>query len=141
MISLFAALFARLWFLQVMTAPEYQVAAENNRVRVVQVEAPRGRILDRNGNELVTNRRSIVITVDWQRYNRLERPAQLGLLRRLSQVLTLDADPTSGGCAPCGRPRRADVVHHRRPGRDGELHDDRAPGVDHHDDCAGRHRA
>ena len=54
MLSLFAALFARLWFLQVMTAPEYQVAAENNRVRVVQVEAPRGRILDRNGNELVT---------------------------------------------------------------------------------------
>ena len=101
MLSLFAALFARLWFLQVMTAPEYQVAAESNRVRVVQVEAPRGRILDRNGNELVTNRRSIVITVDWQRYNRLERPAQLDLLRRLSQVLTLDATRRATGRAPC----------------------------------------
>ena len=104
MISLFAALFARLWFLQVMTAPEYQVAAENNRVRVVQVEAPRGRILDRNGLELVTNRRSIVITIDWQRYNRLERPAQKGLLRRLSQVLTLDADRRASGALPAGDP-------------------------------------
>ena len=104
MLSLFAALFARLWFLQVMTAPEYQVAAENNRVRVVQVEAPRGRILDRNGNVLVDNRRSIVVTVDWQRYNRLERPAQIDLLRRLAQVLTLDAARRAAGELPSGDP-------------------------------------
>jgi penicillin-binding protein 2 len=104
MISLFAALFARLWFLQVMTAPEYQVAAENNRVRVVQIEAPRGRILDRNGNELVKNRRSIVVTVDWQQYDRLERPDQLSLLNRLSQVLTDDAARRATGAIPSGDP-------------------------------------
>ena len=104
MISLFAALFARLWFLQVMTAPEYQVAAENNRVRVVQVEAPRGQIKDRNGNVLVGNRRSIVVTVDWQEYNLLERPDQLDLLTRLSQVLTEDADRRATGVLPAGDP-------------------------------------
>jgi penicillin-binding protein 2 len=104
MISLFAALFARLWFLQVMTAPEYQVAAENNRVRVVQVEAPRGQILDRNGIPLVTNRRSIVVTVDWQRYNRLERPVQLSLLARLAGVLTTDAERRATGEVPSGDP-------------------------------------
>ncbi|MEJ7585362.1 MAG: hypothetical protein WKF43_15065 [Acidimicrobiales bacterium] len=90
-ISLFAALFARLWFLQVMTAPEYQVAAENNRIRVVQQEAPRGRILDRTGKHvLVDNRRSIVVTVDWQRYDKLDEAAQNALLAKLARSLTRD---------------------------------------------------
>jgi cell division protein FtsI/penicillin-binding protein 2 len=63
-VGLFAALFARLWFLQVMTSESYSVEAEANRVRVVQVEAPRGRILDTNGKVLVDNRVSTVVTVD-----------------------------------------------------------------------------
>jgi penicillin-binding protein 2 len=104
MVSLFAALFARLWFLQVMTAPEYQVAADNNRIRVVQVEAPRGQIKDRNGTVLVGNRRSIVVTVDWQRYDRMERPLQLTLLARLARVLTDDAARRATGEVPSGDP-------------------------------------
>ena len=39
---LFAALFARLWFLQVMNAPKAQAAAENNGIRLVYSQAPRG---------------------------------------------------------------------------------------------------
>src|SRR3954462_4678936 len=104
MVSLFAALFARLWFLQVMTAPEYQVAADNNRIRVVQVEAPRGQIKDRNGTVLVGNQRTIVVTVDWQRYNRMERPMQLSLLARLAGVLTDDAARRATGEVPPGDP-------------------------------------
>ena len=42
-VSLFAALVARLWYLQVLAAPTYRVAAEGNRVRSVTTEAPRGR--------------------------------------------------------------------------------------------------
>ena len=45
-VSLFAALFARLWYLQVMSGSQFQVAADNNRIRIVAEEAPRGRILD-----------------------------------------------------------------------------------------------
>ncbi|CAN5194049.1 hypothetical protein BH18ACT4_BH18ACT4_11760 [soil metagenome] len=66
-VSLFAALFARLWYLQVMASPEYRVAARANQQRVVAEEAPRGRILDRNGLVLVDNRISIVVTVDRQK--------------------------------------------------------------------------
>jgi hypothetical protein len=40
-VSLFAALFARLWYLQVMAADEYQVAARTNSTRTVPVEAAR----------------------------------------------------------------------------------------------------
>ncbi|MBK9181026.1 MAG: penicillin-binding protein 2 [Acidimicrobiales bacterium] len=63
-VSLFATLFARLWFLQVMAAPTFQVAAESNRVRIVQETPVRGRILDRNGTIIVGNRQSAVVTVD-----------------------------------------------------------------------------
>lgn len=62
-ISLFGALFARLWYLQVIAADEYSAAAEGNRVRTVPREAPRGRILDRRGRILVDNRTANVVAV------------------------------------------------------------------------------
>jgi len=55
-LSLFSALFARLWYLQVLSAPTAQAEAQLNSVRFVYTEAPRGRILDRNGKVLVGNR-------------------------------------------------------------------------------------
>lgn len=63
-VSLFAALFARLWYLQVMDSETFQVQAQRNQLRFVYEEAPRGRILDRQGRELVDNRVSEAITVN-----------------------------------------------------------------------------
>jgi penicillin-binding protein 2 len=60
----FAALVTRLWFLQVLASEQYQGQAETNRVRLVPVPAPRGRILDRSGDPLVENKQGFVITVD-----------------------------------------------------------------------------
>ncbi len=61
--SLFAALTARLWYLQVLDTQQFQVAAQANRVRLVYEAAPRGRILDRQGRVLVDNRVSDVLTL------------------------------------------------------------------------------
>ena len=55
-LSLFCALLARLWYLQVLASPTLAVEAQNNSVAVVYTEAPRGRILDRNGKVLADNR-------------------------------------------------------------------------------------
>jgi penicillin-binding protein 2 len=87
-LSLFAALFARLLFLQVMTAPTYQVAAEANRARVVAEQAPRGRILDRNGKVIVDNRISIVVTLERTRFKELSKSRQDAILGRLAEELT-----------------------------------------------------
>ena len=54
-LAVFGALFFRLWALQVLSGPQYLQAALDNQLRSVRIEAPRGQILDRNGNELVTN--------------------------------------------------------------------------------------
>jgi penicillin-binding protein 2 len=52
----FAALVGRLWALQVLAGPHYAARAQANQVRTVRVEAPRGQIVDRNHNVLVTNK-------------------------------------------------------------------------------------
>ncbi|MFL5960771.1 MAG: penicillin-binding protein 2 [Gaiellaceae bacterium] len=51
----FAALLLRLWALQVLAGTHYAARAQANQLRTVRVAAPRGPIVDRNGNVLVTN--------------------------------------------------------------------------------------
>lgn len=63
-ISLFLALFARLWFLQGIERQEFEATSVSNRLRVIQTEGPRGRILDRNGKVIVDNRTTIVVSLD-----------------------------------------------------------------------------
>ncbi|HEX9124555.1 MAG TPA: penicillin-binding protein 2 [Actinomycetota bacterium] len=80
---MFAALTTRLWFLQVLAYEQNRASANSNAVRTVEVPAPRGRILDDQGNILVGNRMSLVVTV-----NRQEAGGQLEqVLFDLSKVL------------------------------------------------------
>jgi penicillin-binding protein 2 len=51
----FAVLFFRLWSLQVLSGDDYLNAAQNNQLRLVRQEAPRGPILDRDGRVVVSN--------------------------------------------------------------------------------------
>src|SRR5919108_1200660 len=60
---LFAIIFFRLWFLQVLTGDDYVSEARNNRVRKVKIEAPRGNIVDRNGETLVKTRAAPVVQI------------------------------------------------------------------------------
>src|SRR5215475_1573063 len=52
---IFLALAYRLWRLQVGLNDEYAVRAEQNRIRKVPILAPRGKILDRDGQVIVDN--------------------------------------------------------------------------------------
>src|SRR4051794_20820250 len=65
-VSLFAAMFARLWFLQVMDSKTLAGKVFHNATRVVYEPAPRGRILDRQGRVMVDNRYSYVVTLSRQ---------------------------------------------------------------------------
>ena len=60
---LFAIIFFRLWYLQVLSGDTYLAEANDNRVREVKVEAPRGEIVDRNGTVLVDNRTALAVQV------------------------------------------------------------------------------
>ena len=54
--AILAALGARLYFLQVVSGDYYAERAENQRVRLLRIPAPRGAIFDRNGKLLVDSR-------------------------------------------------------------------------------------
>jgi penicillin-binding protein 2 len=60
-LAMFAIVFFRLWYLQVLSGDKYLAEASNNQVRDIVVPAPRGDILDRNGRVLVDNRISIAV--------------------------------------------------------------------------------
>src|SRR5947208_7934025 len=60
---LFAIIFFRLWFLQVLSGDDYVTQARENRVRKIKIEAPRGDIVDRDGNRLVITRVAPVVQI------------------------------------------------------------------------------
>ena len=62
-LAMFAVIFFRLWFLQVLNSDQYVKAASVNRVRSVPIPAPRGEIHDRNGNILVDSKSAIAVQV------------------------------------------------------------------------------
>ncbi|MBQ9058307.1 MAG: penicillin-binding protein 2 [Atopobiaceae bacterium] len=63
-LAILATLLARLWSMQLLSSREYVEQAESNRLRTITTRAPRGRILDRNGTELVTNRPSLTVVAE-----------------------------------------------------------------------------
>jgi penicillin-binding protein 2 len=80
----FAVLFFRLWALQVLSGERYLVAAQNNQLRSIRIEAPRGPILDHKGRTIVGNRLGQVVRVWPASLPQRSRPR---VFRRLSEVL------------------------------------------------------
>jgi penicillin-binding protein 2 len=59
----FAVIFFRLWYLQVLSGDKYLAEANDNRVREIKVQAPRGEVVDREGRTLVDNRLGMAVKV------------------------------------------------------------------------------
>jgi penicillin-binding protein 2 len=85
-VVLFAILFLRLWLLQVVDGETYLAEAKNNRTRSFRTSAPRGKILDRNGEILVANRTSLALQVNPRKLpvDPAERRAELSRLADLT---------------------------------------------------------
>jgi len=61
-ISIFIVLTISLSALQIVKGDEYEKLAEENRIRLIPITAPRGVFKDRNGRELVNNRPSFTVS-------------------------------------------------------------------------------
>jgi len=86
---MFAIIFFRLWYLQVLSGDNYVAAARENRVREIKVEAPRGEIVDRHGVRLVENRTSLSIKVTPDKLP-ASRARREEVFRRLGKLLGLN---------------------------------------------------
>jgi len=78
----FSLIVLRLWSLQINHGEEYKNRADSNRVRIRQVAAPRGHILDRKGREIVTNRPSFNVVLMREDSHDLD-----DVLKRLAPIL------------------------------------------------------
>src|SRR5947199_1696099 len=85
-LTMFAIIFFRLWYLQVLSGDKYRAQANNNRIRDVVVPAPRGDIVDRNGTVLVDNRVSIAVQIDPRKLPPAGRRRRT-MYRRLGSVI------------------------------------------------------
>jgi len=61
--AMFAIIFFRLWFLQVLSGEQYVQQANANRARDLPIAAPRGEILDREGQPLVASRTTNAVQI------------------------------------------------------------------------------
>jgi penicillin-binding protein 2 len=102
--SLFCTLFARLWYMQVMSSADYSQAATQNHTRQVLVPAPRGTIVDAKGRTLVGNRVSLVITVDRSVLAKLSDKEQTQVIARLAKVLGQTPKELKDRTMLCGEP-------------------------------------
>lgn len=90
-LAVFATLFLRLWSLQVLNGEQLLRAAQNNQRRDIRVQAPRGPILDRNGEVLVTNVPGRAVQI-WTSDLPRRRGVRLREIRALGRVLGVPAN-------------------------------------------------
>jgi penicillin-binding protein 2 len=84
--AMFAIIFFRLWFLQVLSGEQYVRQANANRARDLPIAAPRGEILDREGQALVASRTTNAVQIVPSALPPAGAP-RLRLYRRLGRLL------------------------------------------------------
>jgi penicillin-binding protein 2 len=84
-VLVFAVLFLRLWFIQIVDGPKYREQSENNRIHLRDILPFRGMVFDRNGELLVDNRPSYDLYVLPE-----EIQGRKGILPRLAGLIHLD---------------------------------------------------
>src|SRR4051794_37101272 len=89
-VAVFAALFLRLWSLQILNGEQLLRAAQNNQRRELRVPAPRGAIWDREGRPLVTNVPADIVQISQADLPK-RRTVRLREVRKLARVLNISA--------------------------------------------------
>lgn len=82
---MFAIIFLRLWYLEVLSGDQYLAEAQNNQVREFTVQAPRGEILDRSGRPLVQNRTALELQLKTTELPR-DRERRARLFKRVGEL-------------------------------------------------------
>jgi penicillin-binding protein 2 len=101
-ISLFATLFVRLWYVQVAHGAQYQAAATDNSMRDIIRPPARGLIVDDMGRPLVANRVSWAVTIDRGMLAKLTDQQAASLVQRVAVVTGESATDVEARTKLCG---------------------------------------
>jgi penicillin-binding protein 2 len=103
-LSLFATLFVRSWYLQVPGGEAYQAQAAEQSIREVVVQPARGLIVDDMGRPLVASRTSWVVTIDRTLLHKMAEDEQRTLLRRVAKAVDGSYEKIRARTLLCGEP-------------------------------------
>ncbi|HTW20877.1 MAG TPA: penicillin-binding transpeptidase domain-containing protein [Mycobacteriales bacterium] len=101
-VSLVATLLGRLWYLQVLAAPQFRAEVDSSQVRDVVTQPSRGDVFDDMGRPLIDNKTALVISVD---RSALDRQADGGkaVLHRLAKLLHTSYTKLAHETRLCGK--------------------------------------
>jgi penicillin-binding protein 2 len=106
-LAMFAIIFFRLWFLQVLSGSAYAKQATVNFVRDLPIPAPRGQILDQSGNVLVDSKRAIAVQI---------APPDLPVPLQLCDPTMLVGGVWSSSCLIAHPPQKDAALYNRLAG-------------------------
>ncbi len=86
--AIFGVIFFRLWYLQVLSREQYVAQANANRVRDLPIAAPRGQVLDREGQPIVASRTTNAVQIVPSALPPSGAP-RLALYRKLGELLQM----------------------------------------------------
>lgn len=99
--ALFAALGARMYYLQVIEGDQYRMLADENRINLALLAPPRGRILDRRGVPVATNRQNFRVLIVPEQTKSVEET-----LDRLNQIVPVSDQTRARVLRDVSRKRR-----------------------------------
>lgn len=99
-ISLVVTLLGRLWYLQVLAAPQFRAEAQSSQTRTIVTQAPRGEIVDDEGRPLVTNKTALVVSVNRSALDLQPNDGE-AVLNRLAKVLNVSYGSLKKKTTPC----------------------------------------
>ena len=100
--ALFATLFGRLYYLQVVSGEDYQAQAASQSVREIVEQPQRGLVVDAMGRPLVANRSSWVVSVDRTMLGKMDEDVRGRLVARVAHAVGLPTKEVEARLLTCG---------------------------------------
>ncbi len=80
-------LFLRLWYLQILKGEEFKRDAEENRLKKIKIEAPRGMVFDRDRRILLDNHPTFNVTITPQYFRKASTEQREDTVDKLSRII------------------------------------------------------
>ncbi len=87
LIVMASILFLRLWYLQILRGEEFKRDAEENRLKKIKIEAPRGMVFDRDRRLLLDNHPTFNVTITPQYFRAASLLQREETIDKLSRIL------------------------------------------------------
>lgn len=82
-------LFLRLWYLQIIRGAEFKQFAEENRLKKIKIEAPRGMVFDRNRQILLDNHPTFNVSITPQYFRAATADEREATINKLAKIIRM----------------------------------------------------